>query len=177
MQVKEVEIQFDLSNVLKETEQNYEDVDKRIKKLEKYIENLEDKKDIIDEFIAKAHGQLEATDSKNYKLRSQLQITISKQIELQQMIFDSIIKFEKTIHDYQRHKQEIQNSKINNYAKWKSVNKEDVDQKEFLEVLKKFEEATQLTGAIDAQGTISHQTINPLDQIVNSELEESGYKI
>ncbi len=175
--IKEVEVVVDYNKIDTEVDKIYSDIEKRISELSSRVNSLREKEKILDKFIFSAHAQLEATDSKNYKLRNQLQITIAKQLETQQLVADTIIKYEKIIQDYVSQKQKLQNDKLSNYLKWKKATESTADDNKFLEVLKKFENAVNVVesgGTSTGSGGAAHSEL--VNSIVKQTYEE-GYEL
>jgi len=177
--IEEVKVVVDYSKIDKKIDNIYAEIDEKINELESRIGTLRDKEKLLDKFIYKNQAQLEATDSKNYKLRSQLQVAISKQLEIQQLVIDTIIKYEKLVQDYINQKQKLQNDKLNNYLKWKKSTETAADENRFLEVLKKFEEAVSV---IEDNSNDDSENRDPAakNELVKSILEQTfkeGYEI
>ncbi len=175
--IKEVEVVVDYSKIDNEVDKIYQEIDDKIAELETRIKNLRDKEKMLDKFIYTNYSQLEATDSKNYKLRSQLQIAISKQLEIQQIVTDTIIKYEKLIQDYVNQKSKLQNDKLSNYLRWKKSTETAADENKFLEVLKKFEEATALVSSGSSDQESAKATDNALVKSILEQTFKDGYEI
>jgi len=169
------EVTFDYSEIEGSLEKILTSIDDKLKDLEGRIENLREKEKILDEFIARTHGALEATSSNNFKLRSQLQNTIMKQLESMQYLIDTIIKYENIVQTYTKQKIDIQNNKVSNYARWKNINKESASEKEFLDVIRKFEEAVK-----GGSSTLISDDSNVATEFEKNILEstfDEGYKL
>jgi len=175
--IKEVEVVVDYNKIDEEVDNIYAEIDEKLAELEKRVKTLRDKEQMLDKFIYTNYSQLEATDSKNYKLRSQLQIAISKQLEIQQIVIDTIIKYEKLIQDYINQKQKLQNDKLSNYLRWKKSIETAADENKFLEVLKKFEEATALVSGQDTVHSNKQSNENELIKTLVKQTFEEGYEI
>ena len=178
--IKEVEVVVDYSKIDEKIDNIYLEIDEKIKELETRIKTLRDKEKLLDKFIFTNQAQLEATDSKNYKLRSQLQVAISKQLEIQQLVIDTIIKYEKLVQDYIEQKQKLQNDKLNNYLKWKKATESTADENKFLEVLRKFEEAASvIEGSANSEKLESKDPTakNELIKTIIEQTFEEGYEI
>jgi len=179
--IKEVEVVVDYSKIDNEVDSIYSEIDTKIKELESRIKTLRDKEKMLDKFIYANNAQLEAADSKNFKLRSQLQIAISKQLEIQQLVIDTIIKYEKIIQDYMYQKSKAQNDKLSNYIKWKKSTTEAADENKFLDVLKKFEEASSIISDSGNGKKLAESGIrrdeNALVKAILEETSKDGYEI
>ena len=184
LDIQEVEVVIDYSAIDSETERLYKEIEEKINKLEARVKALVRRQEMLDSFIERNYAQLEATDSKNYKLRNQLQISISKQLEIQQLVIDTIIKYENLIQSYRAQQARLQNDKLSNYIKWKKSNESNADEKEFKEILRKFEEATRSVSKLSSDKD-SGELKGPTDlvsknEILNSVLKETfdeGYEI
>jgi len=179
-EIKEVEIVVDYGKIDEKIDNIYLEIDEKNRELESRIKTLREKEKMLDKFIFTNQAQLEAADSKNYKLRTQLQVAISKQLEIQQLVIDTIIKYEKLVQDYMNQKQKLQNDKLNNYLKWKKSTAVEADENGFLEVLKKFEEAASIIESdVDSEKL---ETKNPAakNELIKTVLEqtfEEGYSL
>ena len=177
--IKEVEVVVDYSKIDTEVDSIYKEINDKIEELESRIKTLREKEKMLDKFIYTNYAQLEAADSKNYKLRSQLQIAISKQLEIQQIVIDTIIKYEKIVQDYSFQKQKLQNDKLSNYLRWKKSTETAADENKFLEILQKFEEATKLvsSGSGDTSSTKNPLQDNDFVKSIIEQTAKEGYKI
>ena len=109
-----------------------------------------------------------------------MQVAISKQLEIQQLVIDTIIKYEKLVQDYIEQKQKLQNDKLNNYLKWKKATESTADENKFLEVLKKFEEAASvIEGGANSEKLESKDPTakNELIKTIIDQTFEEGYEI
>jgi len=177
--IKEIEVVVDYSKIDNEVDSIYSGIDSKITELESRIKTLRDKEKMLDKFIYANNAQLEAADSKNFKLRSQLQIAISKQLEIQQLVIDTIIKYEKIIQDYINQKAKTQNDKLSNYIKWKKSTTEAADENKFLDVLKKFEEAASIVSEPEGGKKLASnkREENELVKAILEETSKDGYEI
>lgn len=176
-EIKEIEVVVDYNNIDQEVDKIYDELNTRVSDLETRIKTLRDKENMLDKFIYAADAQLAATDSKNFKLRNQLQITISKQLETQQLIIDTIIKYEKIIQDYMFQKSKLQNDKLSNYLKWKKSTESTADDAEFLNVLKKFENAVNVVNKPTETKAATSKEENELIKSIVHQTFEDGYEL
>jgi len=139
---------LDIESVFGNFENIKKEIEEKIKEINKRIKALSSKEAMLDEFLQRAYGTLKATSSKEFKLRSQLQNSIMRQIELQQTVSESIARNENLIQSYMKQLMDIQNNKTANYIKWKNISEENASEKELLEIMKKFEEATKIINEV-----------------------------
>ena len=175
--VKEIEVLIDYGKIDLEVDKIYKDIDARILDIVSRVDILRDKEKILDKFIFTTHAQLESTDSKNFKLRNQLQISISKQLETQQLVTDTIIKYEKIIQDYVGQKQKVQNDKLSNYIKWKKSTETNADDGKFLEILQKFEKAVSVVETNPDDTKMQGAKHNELINSIVKQTYDEGYQL
>lgn len=176
-EVKEVEVIVDYNHIDNEIDEIYKNLDAKVQELESRVEDLREKEKILDKFIFTNHAQLENLDSTNYKLRTQLQVAISKQLETQQLVSDTIIKYEKIIQDYLFQKQRLQNDKLSNYLKWKKTTESSADDNKFLEVLKKFEDAVSVVGSSNGAKSDNLAAENEIVKSIVQQTYKEGYEL
>jgi hypothetical protein len=177
IKINETEVTIDFSSIVLNLDEIYKEIIEKSTDLRNRVKQLRDKEKMLDEFIARNHGALEATQSSNYKLRSQLQNTIMRQLEAQQVVIETVIKYENLIQTYTKQKMELQNNKVSNYTRWKNTNKENASEKEFLEVIQKFENAIK-NNELSLPGTENKPgTENDFQQSILESTFEDGYKL
>lgn len=116
-------ITFDYSTMSKNLKNVADDINARLKETDIKLTSLKGKEDILNKIITSTNMLLERTDPSNFKLVGVYQNQIMVQLESFGLLQEAIMKYEDLAQRYIKMQIDIENNKLNSFAKIKALYK------------------------------------------------------